>query len=155
MTPPHPPFLSKELGGDVQAETTGEHMPLAKITIRSGKSADYKKALLDGVHNALVRAFKIPEHDRYQILHELDAEHFETPPAKTENFTMIEITAFKGRSNETKKQLYQAIVENLEKNPGIKGDDIMIIVHEPPLENWGIRGGMPANEVPLGFKVDV
>jgi 4-oxalocrotonate tautomerase family enzyme len=130
-------------------------MPLVRITIRSGKPASYKKALRDGVHNALVQTFKIPEHDRYQILHELDAEHFETPSAKTENVTMIEITAFKGRSNETKKQLYQAIVENLAKNPGIKGDDIMIIVHEPPLENWGIRGGKPASEVQLGFKVEV
>jgi len=69
-----------------------------------GKPTNYKKALLDGVHNALVRAFKIPKHDRYQILHELDAEHFEAPPAKTENVTMIEITAFKGRSNAAKKE---------------------------------------------------
>jgi 4-oxalocrotonate tautomerase family enzyme len=130
-------------------------MPLVRITIRSGKSANYKKTLLDGVHNALVQAFKIPERDRYQILHELDAEHLEAPPAKTENITVIEITAFKGRSNEAKKHLYQAIVENLAKNPGIKGDDIMIIVHEPPLENWGIRGGKPASEVQLGFKVEV
>ncbi len=130
-------------------------MPLVRITIRSGKSINYKKALLDGIHESLVQAFKIPEHDRYQILHELDAEHFEAPQVKTENITMIEITAFKGRSSETKKDLYRAIVENLAKNPGIKGDDIMIIVHEPPLENWGIRGGKPASEVQLGFKVDV
>lgn len=113
------------------------------------------QALRDGVHSALVQAFKIPEHDRYQILHELDAEHFEAPPAKTEKVTMIEITAFKGRSNEAKKALYGAIVENLAKNPGIMGDDIIIIVHEPPLENWGIRGGKPASEVNVGFKIDV
>ena len=130
-------------------------MPLVRITIRSGQSANYKKELLDGIHKALVMAFRIPEHDRYQIFHELDAEHFEAPQAKTEKVTMIEITAFKGRSNEAKKQLYQVIVENLAKNHGIKGDDIMIIIHEPPLENWGIRGGKPANEVQLGFKVDV
>ena len=130
-------------------------MPLVRITIRSGKPAPYKKALLDSVHNALVQAFKIPEHDRYQTLHELDAEHFESPQTKTDNVTMIEITAFKGRSNEAKKELYRAIVDNLAKHPGIIGDDIMIIVHEPPLENWGIRGGKPASEVQLGFKVEV
>ncbi len=130
-------------------------MPLVRITIRSGKTSNYKKALLDGIHEALVQAFKIPEHDRYQILHELDTEYFEAPQAKTENVTMIEITAFKGRSGEAKKELYRSIVENLAKSPGIKGDDIMIIVHEPPLENWGIRGGKPASEVQLGFKVDV
>lgn len=130
-------------------------MPLVRITIRSGKSASYRQALLDGVHSALVHVFRIPEHDRFQMLHELDAERFEAPPAKSDNITIIEITAFKGRSNEAKKQLYQAIVNNLGKAPGIKGDDIMIILHEPPLENWGIRGGKPASEVNLGFKVDV
>lgn len=130
-------------------------MPLVRITIRSGQPVHYKKELLDGIHKALVRALRIPEHDRYQTLHELDAGHFEAPQTKTKKFTMIEITAFKGRSNEAKKQLYQAIVENLAKNPGIKGDDIMIIIHEPPLENWGIRGGKPASEVQLGFKLDV
>jgi phenylpyruvate tautomerase PptA (4-oxalocrotonate tautomerase family) len=102
-----------------------------------------------------VQSFKIAEHDRIQMLHELDDERFEAPPAKTDNVTVIEITAFKGRSNEAKKQLYQAIVNNLGKAPGIRGDDIIIILHEPPLENWGIRAGKPASEVNLGFKVDV
>lgn len=77
------------------------------------------------------------------------------PRKKTEQFTLIEITAFKGRSGEAKKLLYQAIVRNLKVDPGISGDDIMIIIHEPPLENWGIRGGKPANEVNLGFDIEV
>ena len=130
-------------------------MPIVRITIRKGKSSDYKKSLLDGVHTALVQSFKIPEHDRFQMLSEPDHEHFEVPPAKTDNVVIIEITAFKGRSNEAKKQLYQAIAANLARNPGIQGDDIIIILHEPPLENWGIKGGKPASEVNLGFKVDV
>ncbi len=79
----------------------------------------------------------------------------EAPPVKTDNVTAIEITAFKGRSNEAKKRLYQAIAENLAANPGIKGDDIMIVLHEPPLENWGIRGGKPASEIQFGFTIEV
>ncbi len=62
---------------------------------------------------------------------------------------------FKGRSIEAKKQLFQAIVDNLAKNPGIEGGDIIIVLHEPPLENWGIRGGKPASEVDIGFRIDV
>ncbi len=46
-------------------------------------------------------------------------------------------------------------VDNPAKNPGIKGDDIMIVLHEAPLENWGIRGGRPASEVDLGFKIEI
>ncbi len=89
------------------------------------------------------------------MLIELDADHYEVPPQKTGNMIVIEITAFKGRTFEAKKALYQAIVDNLAKDPGIHGDDIMIILHEPPLENWGIRGGRPASEVNLGFKIEV
>jgi phenylpyruvate tautomerase PptA (4-oxalocrotonate tautomerase family) len=62
---------------------------------------------------------------------------------------------FKGRSFEAKKALYAAIVRNLEANPGIPGGDVSIVIHEPPLENWGIRGGKPASEVDLGFNIYV
>ncbi len=37
-------------------------MPIVRITIRKGKSSEYRKALLDGVHNALVQAFKSGGH---------------------------------------------------------------------------------------------
>jgi len=130
-------------------------MPLVKIEIRKGKSREYKKALLDGVHRALVQSIKIPDNDRKQRLYELDADNFEALSSNTGDITIIEITMFKGRSLEAKKQLYRAIADNLAKNPGIKGDDIVIVLHEEPLWNWGIRGGKPASEVGLGFRVDV
>jgi 4-oxalocrotonate tautomerase family enzyme len=129
-------------------------MPLVKIEILKGKSPEYKKAIMDGVHNALVDALKIPDYDRVQRLYELERENFEISSNKTENFTLIELTIFKGRSNEAKKNLYQKIAENLEKNPGIMRNDIIVVINEPPMENWGLRG-KPANEVDLGFKIDV
>lgn len=116
---------------------------------------EYKKAVLDGIHSALVEAFEIPDHDRMQRLYELDRENFETSPTKTDQYILIEITAFKGRSLEAKKRLYTAVVNNLVKAPGIRGNDITIVIHEPPLENWGIWGGKPASEVDLGFKINV
>lgn len=131
-------------------------MPLVKVEILTGRSAEYKRAILDGIHSALVEAFKVPDHDRNQRLYELDREHFEFPYAKySDQYTLIELTVFKGRSLDAKKLLYSAMVRNLENNPGIKGEDITIVIHEPPMENWGIRGGKLANEVNLGFKVDV
>jgi phenylpyruvate tautomerase PptA (4-oxalocrotonate tautomerase family) len=38
---------------------------------------------------------------------------------------------------------------------GIDAMDISIIVYDVPLENWGIRGGIPACDLDLGFKVNV
>ena len=130
-------------------------MPLVRIEMLKGKRPEYKKAVLDGVHLALVEAFRIPDSDRNQRLLEFEKEDFEFSPTKTEQFTLIEITVFKGRSAEAKKKLYEAIVRNLGKSPGIRSSDVLIVVHEPPLENWGVAGGKPANEVNLGFKIDV
>jgi 4-oxalocrotonate tautomerase family enzyme len=130
-------------------------MPLVKITLRTGTSHEYRAAILGGVHAALVGAFRIPDHDRHQMLFELDADHFEIPQNKSEKFVVIEIIAFAGRSFEAKKNLYAAIVQNLAEDPGIPGNDVLIIIHEPPAENWGIRGGRPASEVDLGFTINV
>lgn len=129
-------------------------MPLVRIEIEKGFSSEYKKALLDGVHQALVEAIKIPDDDRRQRLYELDADHFEHA-GRGNQYTIIEITMFKGRSNEAKKMLYRKIVDSLVANPGIPSNDITIIIHEPSLENWGIRGGYPASEVDLGFNIKV
>lgn len=129
--------------------------PLVKIEIVEGKSADYKKAVLNGVHQALVLSLGIPDSDRFQRLYELPFKNFEYPPDRTVNATVIEITMFKGRSLKAKRELYQAIVNILEKNPGIGGHDIMIVLNEPSLENWGVRGGKPASEVDFDFDIEV
>ncbi len=130
-------------------------MPLVRIEMLKGKSPEYKKALLDGIHKALVDALKVPDYDRMQRLYELDKEHFEISSNRSEDFILIELTIFQGRSFEAKKSLYKAIVDNLEKALSIKGTDILIVINEPPLENWGISGGKPASEVDLGFKINV
>jgi phenylpyruvate tautomerase PptA (4-oxalocrotonate tautomerase family) len=130
-------------------------MPLVKIEIREGKSREYKKAILDGVHYALVEALKIPDSDRFQRIYELSKYEFEFPPDRTDQATIIEIKMFPGRSLEAKKSLYQCIIRNLKNEPGIDGHDVMIILMEPPMNNWGVRGGRPASEVDLGFDLEV
>ena len=130
-------------------------MPLVKIEILKGYSEEYKKAILDAVHDALVESIKIPDDDRFQRLYELEKENFEFPPNKSEHVTLIEITMFPGRSFDAKKALYQKIVDKLAKNPGIDGENILIILYEPPMDNWALKGGKPASEVDIGFKIDV
>jgi 4-oxalocrotonate tautomerase family enzyme len=120
-------------------------MPKVKIDIREGRSEEHKRGLLTAVHEALVEAIKIPDYDRTQILQEHKESHFEIPPSKSEYFTIVEITMFFGRSLEAKRELYRKIAEKFEPL-GISKQDIMIILHEPSKENWGIRG-VPASEM--------
>jgi phenylpyruvate tautomerase PptA (4-oxalocrotonate tautomerase family) len=129
-------------------------MPLVNISMRQGRTTSEKKALLDAVHAALVEAFQIPEWDRNHRIFEFSVENFEFPEGRSERYTLIEITAFPGRSLDTKRKLYQRIVKKLQAI-GIQPPDVTIVLSEPPLENWGIRGGVPASEVDIGFKLNV
>ena len=130
-------------------------MPLVQVSVARGRSASVKKKMLDIIHQALVDSIKIPDRDRNQRLMEYDKAFFEFPPEKTKNFTVIEITMFAGRSMDAKRELYRLIVGGLQKELGIDGNDVMIILHEVPMENWGVRGGKPASEVDLGFNIKV
>lgn len=130
-------------------------MPIVKIEMRAGKTAQYKKAVLDCIHGALVDAFKIPDYDRNQKIYELMPENMEVPGNKTDDYMLIEITVFQGRSLEAKRNLYKRIVDELATHVNIKGDGVTIILHEVPLENWGIRVGLPASEVDIEFKIKV
>ncbi len=129
-------------------------MPLVTITVMKGKSKEFKKAIMAEVHEALVVAFKIPDYDRNQRMIEIEPENFEYPAGTTESFITIEMTVFPGRTLHAKKTLYNEIVARLRKLK-VPPSDIFIILHEPPLENWGIRGGYPASEVNIGFGIDV
>jgi phenylpyruvate tautomerase PptA (4-oxalocrotonate tautomerase family) len=129
-------------------------MPLVTVSARKGRTQKEKNALLDAIHEALVEAFRVPVCDRKQRYCEFDEADFEIQPGRTPQFTIVELTVFPGRSPEAKRALYQAIVRRF-GDQGIDPMDVLIVLYEPPIENWGIRGGVPASDVDLGFKVDV
>jgi len=129
-------------------------MPLVKIEARKEWGVSQKKKIIDAVHMAMRESIKIPENDRNIRFIEYHPEDFEVPPGKSDNYILVEITMFVGRSLQAKKELYQGIVRGLGE-VGISSNDIFIVLHEVPLDNWGIRGGVPASEVDLGFKVEV
>lgn len=127
-------------------------MPFVHVHLRAGRSAAQKKAILDGLHAAFVEALKIPESDRNQLLHEYPPEHFEARYGPDGVF--VEATVFPGRSRDAKRTLYRLIVENLER-AGVAKDRVLIVLQEPHLENWGIRGGQCASDLQHGFMNDV
>ena len=129
-------------------------MPLARIEVRKGRPAEEVAAIMEAVYQAQREALKVPEGDRQVRYIEHKPEHFAVPPGKTENYTFMEITLFPGRSLEAKRKLYQSIVRRFGEL-GIEPSDIFIVLNEPSLDNWGIRGGVPASEIDIGFKLDV
>jgi phenylpyruvate tautomerase PptA (4-oxalocrotonate tautomerase family) len=129
-------------------------MPIVTISVLEGKSTEFKNGIHNAIHSALVSAFKIPESDYNQKINEYNRTDWKIPDGKTDNFISIEVFVFPGRKKETKKKLYQEIILNLEKI-GINRSDTFILLIEQPLENWGLRGGIPADEINLGFNTNV
>jgi phenylpyruvate tautomerase PptA (4-oxalocrotonate tautomerase family) len=129
-------------------------MPVIRVEIREGWSPAEKAGLLDAIHAAAVQALKVPDEDRTQILTEHPAEAFELPPGKGDRFTLVEVTMFAGRSADAKRRLSRAVVANL-AGRGVPASDVLIVLHEVPLESWGVRGGTPASDVDLGLEVGV
>jgi phenylpyruvate tautomerase PptA (4-oxalocrotonate tautomerase family) len=130
-------------------------MPLVQIDLLHGHSVAHRRAILDGVHAALVECFKIPDHDRQQVLREHAPDNFDRPPGRSDNFILVQILAFPGRSREAKRDLFAALVRNLQRAPGIDPLDVFTVIGEPPRDNWGIRGGQQASDLDLGFKIDL
>ena len=118
----------------------GVTMPLVRIEIIKGKSAEYKKTLLDCIHEGLLESIGIADWDRFQRIIEIDRADFEAPLEKTDQFMIIEITMFQGRTKEQKKALIEAVTRKLGERLGIVPTDVFIVIHEPPDENWGLGG---------------
>ena len=129
-------------------------MPNAVIEVRRRTSAEDEAKLIDAVHAAIMEGLRTPEWDRTIRLVVHEPHRFASPPGRDERYTLVEVDLFSGRSLEAKKRLYQAIVRNLGVL-GIPADHVKILLRESPPENWGVRGGVPASEIDLGFKVDV
>lgn len=115
-------------------------MPLIRVDIVKGKSPEYKKILLDCIHEGMMETLGIEDWDRFQRIIEIDKENFEIPSGKTENFTIIEITMFQGRRKEQKRALIEIITKKLGERLEITPTDVFIIINEPPNENWGLGG---------------
>jgi phenylpyruvate tautomerase PptA (4-oxalocrotonate tautomerase family) len=129
-------------------------MPLVRPEVRKGRSATHKQALLDAVHAALVEALGIPDHDRMQRIVEHAREDVEWPPGSSDDFVLVEVTMFAGRSQQAKRRLYQALVRNFGEL-SVGPTDVMVVLHEPPMENWAMRGGQMASDLDLGFQVRI
>lgn len=51
-----------------QPQDESNHMPLLKIDLYEGRSDAQLQQLLDTMHDVMVKAFKVPVRDRYQIV---------------------------------------------------------------------------------------
>jgi 4-oxalocrotonate tautomerase len=115
-------------------------MPLVNISLRRGTPPEYRKAIADGVHRAMVDVLEIPVDDRFQLVHEHAPENMLHDPTflgvgRSAESVFVQIF-INTRPPDQKRKLYQRIVDNLVHEPGICKPDIFIGVVEVAAENW-------------------
>jgi len=121
-------------------------MPLVRIDLRAGKSAEYRKALGDGVHRALIEALAIPPDDHFQMITEHPSEGLIYDPQylgmrRSDNVVFVQITLSAGRKPQQKRKLFKRMAEILAESPGLKPQDLVINLVEVVWENWSFGNG--------------
>ena len=116
-------------------------MPLVNISILKGKSPEYIKAVADGINSAVIETMEFPLDDRYQIIHQLDAECLQLQEREGER-VMMHLVMRAGRSNKSKQAFYQKVVGNLAANPGIPPANVLITITENHDIDWSFRDGV-------------
>jgi phenylpyruvate tautomerase PptA (4-oxalocrotonate tautomerase family) len=129
-------------------------MPQTKIYGNANFIEQNRETLSTTIHSCVVDALNYPLEKKFQRFFPLQAEDFEYPSDRTEQYIIIEILLFTGRSVEAKKHLYRLLFERLKDNLSIAPLDIEIILIEIPNYNWGILG-MAGVELNLNYKVNV
>ena len=121
-------------------------MPLVTVTLRRPKTVEFKSLVLNTVHEALKKA-GVPATDKFQRVLELDADDFRFDPGypdaripRTEDFVLIEILWFVGRSVKVKKEFLSFLVQELAAK-GLEPENVMVVFKETQWENWSFAGG--------------
>ena len=122
-------------------------MPLVRIALRQGKSAVYRRAVADAVHEAMVEAIRVPRDDRFQIVTEHDADGLIVDRSflgveRSDDAVVVQISLRKGRSPELKQALYKRIAEKLADAPGLRPEDVMVVLSENDLADWSFGKGV-------------
>lgn len=122
-------------------------MPLIRISLRGGKSAEYRKVIVDGVYLAMRETFDVPDDDHFMLISEHDPEDFVYGAtylgiARSDDLVIIQLTINNTRTVNQKLALYRRICERLTDKPGLRPEDIFINLVEVVPENWSFGHGL-------------
>jgi 4-oxalocrotonate tautomerase len=122
-------------------------MPLVRVSLRRGKPAAYREAILDGIYRAMLSTFDVPEEDRFMVISEHDEPDFSYSKtyfgiARSDDLVMIQLTVSNTRTREKKQALFRQIVDNLAADPGVRPEDVFINLVEVLPENWSFGNGI-------------
>lgn len=122
-------------------------MPFVRTAVKAGTSADLKKKIVQGVHQALVDAIGMPPDELFNLVDEYTETDFFFDRgfngiARSDAIVVVEITLRRGRSDAMKRDLYARIAANLSRNAGVSPKDVFIFCHENDYSDWSVGNGV-------------
>lgn len=124
-------------------------MPFTRISLLTGKSPDYLAAITRSLDRALVEAFEVPETDRFVAIHQhapgelIFDRHYRGGP-RSDDFVLFHVTTGRSRAPEVKQAFYRRLVECLAEAPGIRPEDVMVVLANSTFEDWSFASGVAA-----------
>ncbi len=121
-------------------------MPLVRISLREGTSPEYRKAIADGVHRALIESIAIPPGDRFQVISQHSPDGLIYDPnylgvSRSDRVVFVQISLSAGRKPQQKRALFKRMAEILAESPGLRPQDLLVNLVEVAWENWSFGNG--------------
>ena len=121
-------------------------MPLVRIDLSVGKSAEYRSSVGTVVYDSMTATLNVPADDRFQILTEHPAANFVIDPTylgirRTADCVVIQVTLSEGRTMEQKRAFYKAVADGLHQRLELRREDVFINLVEVRKENWSFGNG--------------
>lgn len=117
-------------------------MPLVRIATQ-GKPKTSAARIGDIVARTMIDLLYVPGKPKMQVITEYSSDplSYASSAGETEHadLAVIEIALADGRPVELKNKFYQAVVENLKRELGLRPADILINLIEVKYENWAWR----------------
>ncbi|QWA11127.1 tautomerase family protein [Sodalis ligni] len=121
-------------------------MPFTRIILAEGRSETWLAQLSNQLHRTLVDAFDVPDGDRFQVIECLPESRLISDPhyltgIRSPLQVQFHITAGRPRSRDQKANFYRLLTQRLEESPGIRPEDVMIVVRFNSPEDWCFGNG--------------
>ncbi|HAP14202.1 MAG TPA: tautomerase family protein [Afipia sp.] len=122
-------------------------MPLVRIDLAKGKSAEHRKAIGEIIYTAMIETINVPADDKFQVITEHAPEDLNFPKSYlgieySKDIVFIQVTLNGGRTVEMKKAFYKRIADDLHAQLDIRREDVFINLVEVAKENWSFGNGI-------------
>jgi hypothetical protein len=120
-------------------------MPLLRFDLIEGRPESDVRKILDVTHEVLLETLKVPEHDRYQVVHEhkrsrMIVEDTGLGFARSDQIVLLQVTS-RPRHREMKQAFYRLLVERLNSICGISPHDVVVNFVTNADEDWSFGAG--------------